>query len=174
MITAVGGGVSKPIAIPVASATDRLLDERFVELKPRLLAAARSLVGNDTAEDVVQDAYLRARAKIRQLRDVQALDAWLTRIVASTAFNHHRRRRGLLDRLPLLAERQASTPRGASLDDLVDQLPTRERTVLVLQHAYGYRLDEIARIVGTTHTNARTIAFRARRRLAAAWQKAER
>lgn len=69
----------EPIAMPVASATERLLDERFVELKPRLLAAARSLVGTDSAEDVVQDAYLRARAKIGQLRDVQALDAWLTR-----------------------------------------------------------------------------------------------
>ena len=138
------------------------------------MAAARSLVGPDTAEDVVQDAYLRARAKIGQLRDVGALDAWLTRIVATTAFNHHRRRRGLLDRLPLLAQRQANTPPRASLDELVDQLPARERTVLVLQHAYGYQLDEIARIVGTTHTNARTIAFRARRRLAAAWQEADR
>lgn len=174
MITAAGGGVSKPVAVPGASTTDRLLDDRFVELKPRLLAAARALVGNDTAEDVVQDAYIRARAKIGQLRDVQALDAWLTRIVASTAFNHHRRQRSLLSRLPLLLERQVIAPRGASLDDLVDQLSSRERTVLVLQHAYGYRLDEIARIVGTTHTNARTIAFRARRRLAVAWQKAER
>ena len=174
MISAVGVGMSEPVAVSAVSATDRLLDERFVELKPRLLAAARSLVGTDTAEDVVQDAYLRARAKIGQLRDVQALDAWLTRIVATTAFNHHRRRRGLLDRLPLLAERQAGTPPRASLDELVDQLPARERTVLVLQHAYGYRLDEIARIVGTTHTNARTIAFRARRRLATAWHEAER
>lgn len=95
MITAIGVGMSEPVAVPLISATDRLLDERFVELKPRLLAAARSLVGSDTAEDVVQDAYLRARAKIGQLRDVQALDAWLTRIVATTAFNHHRRRRGL-------------------------------------------------------------------------------
>jgi DNA-directed RNA polymerase specialized sigma24 family protein len=59
MITAIGVGMSKPVAVPVASATDRLLDERFVELKPRLLAAARSLVGSDTADDVVQDAYLR-------------------------------------------------------------------------------------------------------------------
>ncbi len=174
MITALGGGVSEPVAISAASASARLLDERFVELKPRLLAAARALVGGDAAEDVVQDAYLRARAKIGQLRDVQALDAWLTRIIASVAFNHHRRRRGLLDRLPLLAARQESSPPGASLDDLIDQLPARERTVLVLQHAYGYRLDEIARIVGTTHTNARTIAFRARRRLATAWQEIER
>lgn len=166
--------MSGPVAVSAISATDRLLDARFVELKPRLLVAARSLVGSDNAEDVVQDAYLRARAKIGQLRDVQALDSWLMRIVATTAFNHHRRRRGLLDRLPLLAPRQASTPPRATLDELVDQLPARERTVLVLQHAYGYRLDEIARIVGTTHTNARTIAFRARRHLAVAWQEAER
>lgn len=174
MITAIGSGVSEPVAVRTARDADRLLDERFVELKPQLLAAARALVGTDAAEDVVQDAYLRAHDKIGQLRDVQSLNAWLTRIVATTAFNHHRRRRGLRDRLPLLAERQASSPGGATFDELVDQLPARERTVLVLQHAYGYRLDEIARIVGTTHTNARTIAFRARRHLAAAWREAER
>lgn len=173
MITALGGAVSEPAAVPIASATDRL-DERFVELKPRLLVTARSLVGVDAAEDVVQDAYLRARDRIGQLRDWQALDAWLVRIVATTAFNRHRRRRAFLDRLPVLARPEAPLAPSDSLDELIEQLPPRERTVLVLQHAYGYRLDEIARIVGVSHTNARTIAFRARRRLAAVWREADR
>ncbi len=173
MTSSVGGAVSEPIAIQATSSVDHL-DERFVELKPRLLATARALAGADNAEDVLQDAYLRARDRIGQLRDRQALDAWLMRIVASTAFNLHRRRRGLLDRLPLLAPREDPLAPRATLDDLIDELTPRERTVLVLQHAYGYRLDEVARIVGTSHVNARTIAFRARRRLAAAWREADR
>jgi DNA-directed RNA polymerase specialized sigma24 family protein len=103
-----------------------------------------------------------------------ALDAWLTRIVIATAYNDNRRRRGLLARLPLLSRERVSPQPDAGLDELIDQLAPRERTVLMLQHAYGYRLDEIARIVGTTHTNARTIAHRARRHLAAAWNRADR
>lgn len=165
--------MNEPIAAPIPSVTDQL-DDRFIELKPKLLATAHVLVGADHAEDVLQDAYLRAREKIGQLRDPQALDAWLTRIIASTAFNFHRRRRGLLDRLPLLARREEDFAPRATVDELVEQLPPRERTVLMLQHAYGYRLDEVAKIVGTSHVNARTIAYRARRRLAAAWREADR
>ncbi len=173
MMAAIGGGVREPTAVPIPSIGDQL-DSRFGELQPRLVAVARSLVGPDLAEDVVHDAYLRARDRIGQLRDPAALDAWLTRIVVSTAYNHHRRRKGLLSRLPLLWERRSQPAPDASLDELVDELPARERTVLVLQVAYGYRLDEIARMVGTSHTNARTIAHRARRHLAAAWERAER
>jgi RNA polymerase sigma-70 factor (ECF subfamily) len=173
MMVAIGGGVTEPTAVPIPSIGDQL-DARFGELQSRLIAVARSLAGPDLAEDIVQDAYLRARERTGQLRDPAAMDAWLTRIVVSTAYNHHRHRQGLLARLPLLWERRAEPAPDAGLDELIDALPARERTVVVLQHAYGYRLDEIARMVGTSHTNARTIAHRARRHLAAAWERAER
>jgi RNA polymerase sigma-70 factor (ECF subfamily) len=137
--------------------------------------AYRILGEGPAAEDVVHDAYLRSREKIDQLRDLDALDAWLTRIVIATAYNANRRRRGLRAKLALLSRSRPSPQEpDAGLDELIEQLAPRERVVLVLQHAYGYRLDEIARIVGTSHTNARTIAHRARRHLAAAWKQADR
>jgi RNA polymerase sigma-70 factor, ECF subfamily len=173
MLSAIGGHVSEPAVAAITSVRDRL-DVRFGELKPKLIRVARSLVGPDAAEDVVHDAYLRSREKIDQLRDLDALDAWLTRIVIATAYNANRRRRGLRAKLALLSRSRPSPQEpDAGLDELIEQLAPRERVVLVLQHAYGYRLDEIARIVGTSHTNARTIAHRARRHLAAAWKQAD-
>jgi RNA polymerase sigma-70 factor (ECF subfamily) len=145
------------------------LDVRFEALRPRLTALAASLVGADAAEDVVHDAYLRARDRLGQLHDRGALDSWFTRIVVRTAYNHHRRRSGLARLLPILADRSPPLGTDLGLRELIERLPPRERVVLVLQYAHGYDLGEVAVLIGTTHVNARQIASRARRRLAVTW-----
>jgi DNA-directed RNA polymerase specialized sigma24 family protein len=44
---------------------------------------------------------------------------------------------------------------------------------VVLHYGHGYRLEEIASLVGVTAVNARTILFRARRRLGQQLREAE-
>lgn len=61
------------------SAGIEALDQRFPEIRDRLVAICRS-VGGDAAEDAVQEAYIVARRTIGQLRDAEALDGWLTTI----------------------------------------------------------------------------------------------
>jgi DNA-directed RNA polymerase specialized sigma24 family protein len=46
--------------------------------------------------------------------------------------------------------------------------------VVVLHYGHGYRTDEIAAKVGTSPSNARTILFRARRRLGEQLREANR
>ncbi|MEJ7803357.1 MAG: sigma factor-like helix-turn-helix DNA-binding protein [Candidatus Limnocylindria bacterium] len=50
---------------------------------------------------------------------------------------------------------------------LVELLAPRERAVIVLHYAYGYRMGEIARLLDLSEINVRTVAFRARRQLRA-------
>ena len=57
---------------------------------------------------------------------------------------------------------------------MVEGLPPRERTLVVLHYGYGYRFEEIARLTGLTTVNARTIVFRARRRLATQLEERDR
>lgn len=161
--------MTEPRSVANAGATAPW-EVRFDDLRSRLVALAGSLVGRDAAEDVVHDAYLRARSRISQLRDPDALDAWLTRIVIRTAYNHHRSRAGLLGRLARIGPAQPVPSRDAGLRELIDRLPARERSILVLHYAYGYALAEIAEMLGLSHVNVRTIIFRARRRLAADWE----
>ena len=71
----------------------------------------------------------------------------------------------------LLPRRTAASDIG--LRELVEKLPPRERTVLVLHYGHGYRLEEIAVILDLTHTNVRTVIARTRKRLYADWRKAE-
>ncbi|PZR63307.1 MAG: hypothetical protein DLM71_05210 [Chloroflexi bacterium] len=71
--------VAEPSPIP---ATDlAAFDQRFAQARDRVLRICIGLVGADAAEDVVQDAYLRARSRYRQLQDPGRFDAWLTRTI---------------------------------------------------------------------------------------------
>ena len=161
---------------PISPATDlAAFDQRFAEQRERLMRICTGLVGADHAEDVVQDTYLRTRDRIGQLHDSGRFDAWVARTAVNLCYNRHRSQRRLRERLPrLVAARSVSSDRDPGLRELIERLPPRERTVIVLHYGHGYRTDEVAALVGTSPTNARSILFRARRRLAAQLQEAER
>jgi RNA polymerase sigma-70 factor (ECF subfamily) len=161
-------------ASPVTDQTDERVDfdARFGLARGRLLRIAASLVGPDDAEDVVQDTYLLGRRRFDQLRDHSAFESWLTRIAVNLCFSRHRRGAQLRRLLPaLLPQRHAHSDVG--LRELVEALPPRERTVLVLHYGHGYQLAEIATLLDLTHTNVRSIIARTRKRLFDAWRKAE-
>ena len=151
------------------------LDSAFASARPRLVRIAASLVGVDAAEDVVQDTYLVARDRVSQLRDPAAVEAWLARICVHRSFRLKRRGRRLQELLPSIPfPRSTPAPTGRlELHELVEQLPARDRAVVVLQHGYGYALDEVAELVGISHANARKISSRTRARLLRQWQEAE-
>jgi RNA polymerase sigma-70 factor (ECF subfamily) len=147
-------------------------DARFALARERLLRIAGSLVGAEEADDVVHDSYLLGRQRFDQLREASAFEGWMTRIVVNQAFGRHRRTRRLRELLPALLPRRAAGS-DLGLRDLVERLPPRERTVIVLHYGHGYGLDEIAAMLDLTHTNVRSIVARTRKRLFAAWRKAE-
>ena len=160
---------------PTSAADLATFDRQFAELRPRLLRICTGLVGADHAEDVIHDTYLRSRARIGQLRDAQRFDAWVARTAVNLCYNRHRSAGRLRDRLPrLVAGRPDAAERDIGLRELIERLPPRERTVVVLHYGHGYRTDEIAAKVGTSPSNARTILFRARRRLGEQLREANR
>lgn len=161
--------IERALRQAAASETDarhrlHLLDERFEQMRPRLVGICRSMAG-DGAEDAVHDAYLLARRSINQLRNLDALDGWLTTIALRQCISGHRRARRLRDRFADLLPKSSSNIPDVGLRELVEQLPVRSRAVLVLHHGYGYSLAEVADILGLSHTNVRSIAARSRRRL---------
>lgn len=161
---------------PITSRSDVDLDLAFAAARPRLVRIATSLVGADAAEDVVHDTYLVARARVSQLRDPAALEAWLARICVHRGFRVKRRGKRLEELLASVPFARTS-PAGSGrieLHELVERLPPRDRAVVVLQHGYGYTLAEVAELVGISHANARQIASRTRARLLQQWQEAER
>lgn len=157
--------VTEPRPLSAASHETDAFDARFALARDRLVRICTRFVGADAAQDVAQDTYLRARDRRDQLHDEDLFEAWLTRIAINLCVNRHRAGQRLLEFLPSLLSRPTAAERDLGLRELVEQLPPRERTLVVLHYGYGYRLDEIARMSGLSPVNVRSIVFRARRRL---------
>lgn len=141
-------------------------DVRFATGRDRLVRICRGLVGADAAEDVVHDTFLQGRRRFHQLRDRDLFEAWITRIAINVCLDQRRANRRFAEviRAWWRPERQGHQP-DLGLRELIERLPPRERTLVVLHYGYGYRVDDIAGIAGLSAVNVRTILFRARRRL---------
>lgn len=151
--------------VPLIARDD--FDSRFASLRPKLLRVCRGFIGADAAEDVVHDTYVRGRDRFHQLRDSTRFDAWLTRIAINLCYSWHRGRR---QSSRLAIARPNSTPgvhqRDAGLRELIEVLPPRDRTLIVLHYGYGYSLAEIADLLGISSGAARVAVLRARAKLA--------
>jgi RNA polymerase sigma-70 factor (ECF subfamily) len=133
----------------------------------RLLALARSIVADLEAEDVVQDALIKAWKKLGSLREPRAFSAWLTRIVANAAVARARRRR-FFEPIDGIAVAAVEAPVDLRIDvgRLLRRLAPRQRAVLHLTAVEGYTDREIAEALGISSSSVRVHRLRARRRLA--------
>ena len=109
-----------------------------------LLEHARRLAGPQHAEDVVQDALLRALRAYPRLRHADHLRAWLYRIVTNCAMDAHRaRRRELPDPDP--AGALAVDPEHLDgFEDLIGDLTAPARDALRLRFVDDLEYDVIA------------------------------
>jgi RNA polymerase sigma-70 factor (ECF subfamily) len=135
-----------------------VLFRRYVKLAAGL--SYRLLGGDDEVDDVVQDSFVTAFAKLGSLKDPQAFASWLSSIVVGTAISVIRRRR-LLQRLGLrrgdVVRPEAIIARDAPPDvmielrevcDVISYLPADERVILVLRRIDELTLEEVAARTG--------------------------
>src|SRR3954447_16530268 len=154
-------------------AFDALYDRyrlRLVRFARRILSGAA-----DEAEDVVQEAFLRAHAALRATDRAIVLGPWLYTIVRNRALNV-RRSRGLfrerhhcqpVSLLPL-GDPELSLDQRDRLRRVVDQighLPERERRALVLRAFEGRTHAELAARLDTSVPATKALVSRARTRL---------
>jgi RNA polymerase sigma-70 factor, ECF subfamily len=167
---------------------DRTLVERaqqgdhaaFTELAEsatnRLYAVATLILRDpDRAQDAVQDALVSAWRDVRALRDPEAWDAWLHRLVVRSCYREADRRRRSL-RIDNAMEWTHATvdDSGSSLADR-DQiergfrrLSVEERSILVLHFHAGLSASETGDVLGVSEGAARSRLHRALRSMRAA------
>ncbi len=159
--------------------TRREFEERLAECGPLAYRVARGVLRNTAdAEDVAQEALLRAYSKFERLRDRNRFRAWLVRIAFRLALDRLRsgKRRELRDTLWSQPEGQ---PPGATAEDLavsnefqahlesaLAELPEKLRLVLLLAAMEGHTIDEIASMLGISTGTVKSRIFYARRQLA--------
>ncbi len=136
------------------------LTDAVVRTSPRLVRLAARILGDlAEAEDVVQDAYLRAQESLAEGRfDGRAsLSTWLYRIVANLAVDTLRKRKRREQPADVgepsdFGGEAALQARLAlrELDSWLAELPHEQRAALVLSAMEGQSNAEIARILGTS------------------------
>jgi len=106
------------------------------------------------ADDLVQEALLKALRNAGQLNDSKAVKAWLTRILANCWYDHLRSRRNLvdIDNLPVedLPRSVDTNERQDIIDrvrEMIARLPNGQRQVITLVDLAGFSYAEIAEIL---------------------------
>jgi RNA polymerase sigma-70 factor, ECF subfamily len=155
----------------------RLLMQRH---NRRLYRVARSVLRDDgEAEDVLQEAYGRAFTHLHEFRGESGIGSWLARIVLNEAIRRLRQRRqgiswtavendqgvsevSLIAAQPdperAIAQRQIQL----LLQNAIDELPARFRTVLVMRAVEGMSISETAEILAIRPETVKTRLHRAR------------
>jgi RNA polymerase sigma-70 factor, ECF subfamily len=164
-----------------AKRTDREFEQTLRALRPDLLRFALWLARDvATAEDVVQEAMLRAWKSRTELVDADALKPWLLTIVRREhARLYERKRLELTDVDSLVA---SDDPQLAASDDeqtrelrlAIFGLPEEYREPLVMQVLGGFSTQEIATELGLSQGAVLTRLFRARDRLREVYGLAQR
>src|SRR5580658_500542 len=153
--------------VPVPLEVDRL----FASLRPELLRFAWWLARDRAvAEDVVQEALLRAWRSRDALKDPAAARGWLFTIVRREHARLYERKRlevTDLDAVIAAEDSQLATDGDevAGLRLAITQLPDEYRVPLVMQVLGGFTTDEIARELALSTAAVLTRLFRARNRL---------
>jgi RNA polymerase sigma-70 factor, ECF subfamily len=141
---------------------------------PSLRAFAISLCGNvDRADDLVQEALLRAWGNLDSFEPGTNMSAWLFTILRNVFRSEYRkRRREVEDADGTYADSLTSLPNQTSsleMDEFrkaLEQLPPDQREALILVGASGFSYEEAAQICTCAVGTIKSRVNRARTRLA--------
>ena len=142
--------------------TQEEFKEEAQRLRPRLMLTARRYLGDDDAEDTVQDALLRLWQMVGELR--QPFDALALRLTRNLCIDQVRRRK------PTVMLTDSNGTDLADGDDeriermmaVVSTLPDLQQTILRLRHLEGMEMNEIADLTGSSEVAVRKALSRAR------------
>ena len=117
------------------------------------------------AEDVVQEVFIKLlRQKNCEFADKEHLKAWLIRVTLNQCTDFRRMFRKVREE-PLENYNFGFTAQDNSMLDLIAELPKEERTMIYLYYYEGYKIREIAEILGKGQNTVNSKLVRARKKL---------
>jgi RNA polymerase sigma-70 factor (ECF subfamily) len=156
--------------------------------QPVLRLALRLTGSEQDAQDIHQEAFLKAYRYLANFRFECSFYTWIYRIVTNLCLDHLRKRQvrkedapvsvdasgeeyNLLDQVP--DGRAGANPErdlmrrqlGARISCALEKLTPRERMVFELKHYHGMKLRTVGEILNTTEETAKNTLFRATQKL---------
>jgi RNA polymerase sigma factor (sigma-70 family) len=144
------------------------VDELYRDHGRAALRLAYLMTGDRArAEDLVQDAFVRVLARLRHVRETEALRAYLSRTIVNLAKNEYRSQSRLRT---FLSSGRGSSPPSVELPDVEARdelhrqllgLPWRQRAALVLRYCEDQSEADVADALGTSPKAVRSLVGRA-------------
>jgi len=154
-----------------------------------VLRLAMHLTGSEhEAQDIYQDAFLKAYKSVGNFRFECSFYTWIYRIVTNLCLDHLRKRQVRKEDAPVAVDAQgehydvlAQVPDGRAganperdlmrrelgtrINHALEKLTPRERMVFELKHYQGLKLRTVGEILNTTEETAKNTLFRATQKL---------
>lgn len=137
---------------------------------PRVHSLASRMLGEELADEVTQDVFVRAWSKLDSFRGDAAFGTWLHRVAINLVLGKRkelgrRRERFVGDGEAVLDRESRGRERPTirlELEAALDHLPDGARQVFVLHDVEGYKHREIAELLGVTSGTSKAQLHRAR------------
>src|SRR5689334_11468193 len=154
-----------------------------------VLRLALHLTGSEhDAQDIFQEAFLKAYKSVGNFRFECSFYTWIYRIVTNLCLDHLRKKQVRKEDAPVAVDaegeqydvlnqvpdgRSAANPErdlmrrelGTRINTALEKLTARERMVFELKHYHGLRLRTVGEILNTTEETAKNTLFRATQKL---------
>src|SRR6266853_3497956 len=154
-----------------------------------VLRLALRLTGSESdAQDIYQDAFLKAYKNLGSFRFECSFYTWIYRIVTNLCFDHLRKKGVRKEDAPVATDpageqydvldhvadaRPSSNPErdlmrrelGGRITGALEKRTPRERMVFELKHYHGMKLRNVGEILNTTEETAKNTLFRATQKL---------
>ena len=174
MVTVAAATTMEAERIPaLAAQPGAASDAEFIELHMRrVFRLVYRVVGNvPDAQDLTQEAFVKALSRRSQLKDPEKAAHWLGRIAVNTALDFMRqRKRVVFEEIEKAPERPTESPEQAVLrgekrayiEDGLRLLSERERAALILRDVEGLPASEVARHLNCSPATVRSHIANAR------------
>lgn len=164
-----------PEIVQQAQAGDRrAFEQLYRENVGRVFAVCLRMAGErGYAEELTQDAFVRAWEMLTTFRGESAFSSWLHRVAVNVVLVNFRSRKRRDARFEVAEDlsgfegHETKPPSGEAIDleKAIARLPVQARTIFVLHDIEGYKHEEIAEMMGLAVGTTKAQLHRARKLL---------
>jgi len=152
---------------------DRAMESIYEMFKVRVFQLAYRHTYNPViAEDLLQDVFLKVFTHLGDVKAAETFPAWVYRVALNTCYSYLRGKKLRSERTVPLSEIEGKLEEavfdshekeiGKPIDDAIQVLPARLRSVFVLHDVEGFKHGEIARLLGCSVGTSKSQLFKAR------------
>jgi len=160
--------------IEKARNNDYSAQEQLIQMyQKRIAGFVYAMVGSSMElEDIAQNIFIKMIMSLKGLKEYGQFEPWLFRIARNVCMDHLRKKklRGIFTALLPIHSEIAESDNSLSdealwIKKVLQDLPAKQRELLVLMQDREYTYEELSKITGSTVSSVKSLLFRARETL---------